>query len=147
MTAKRNKVDGRSKEALYKVWWAMKGRCNNSNVECYPNYGGRGIKVCEEWEKDYSAFKAWALENGYVVGLSIDRIDSNGNYEPQNCRWISIKAQQNNKRNNRRVPYNDEILTIAKWAERTGISKTTIRRRLDAGWSVERALTEPVKQK
>lgn len=141
------KIDGRSKERLYNIWYKMKQRCNVPNAVNYANYGGRGIKVCEAWEKDYLAFRAWALENGYADNLSIDRIENDKGYCPENCRWISNKAQQRNRRNNRHIALDGETLTVAEWAERTGLTETTIRSRLRKGWSVERALTEPVKQK
>lgn len=106
-TSERNKVimvkHGGSNDRLYGVWRSMKKRCNNTNDKRYKDYGGRGIKVCEEWEKDYSAFKKWAYENGYDENAeygccTIDRINVNGNYCPENCRWISNLEQQKNKR-------------------------------------------------
>lgn len=89
---------GTKNEKLYNVWLRMKSRCNNPKVDNYKYYGGRGITVCEEWQHDYTAFRNWALSNGYQEGLSIDRINVNGNYEPNNCRWISMAEQQKNKR-------------------------------------------------
>lgn len=83
---------------LYNTWLRMKGRCNRPTATNYQYYGGRGISVCEEWEKDFSSFRSWALANGYREGLSIDRIDVNGNYCPENCRWITMAEQQRNKR-------------------------------------------------
>lgn len=83
---------------LYNTWLRMKGRCNSPTSTSYPYYGARGISVCEEWENDFSAFRDWAMKNGYKEGLSIDRIDVNGNYCPQNCRWITMAEQQRNRR-------------------------------------------------
>lgn len=88
----------RGYEKLYNVWLRMKGRCNNPKATNYKYYGGRGITVCDEWKNSYAAFREWALANGYKDGLSIDRIDVNGNYTPDNCRWITMAEQQKNKR-------------------------------------------------
>jgi len=89
--AKKRGADGvgRGITRLHGIWDGMKARCLNKNRPAYKNYGGRGIKVCEEWQSDYLAFKAWALANGYADNLTIDRIDNDGNYEPSNCQWLS----------------------------------------------------------
>lgn len=95
---KHGATNHRSSEKLYNVWLRMKSRCNNPNTCNFKYYGGRGIKVCDEWQHDYSAFRSWANANGYKEGLSIDRIDVDGNYCPENCRWITMLEQQKNKR-------------------------------------------------
>jgi len=83
---------------LYRIWQAMKARCTNQNVPCFRYYGGRDIRVCEEWKNDFQAFHEWAVENGYADNLTIDRVDVNGNYEPANCRWVTMAEQNKNKR-------------------------------------------------
>ena len=128
---------------LYRIWHNMKSRCTNVNKPDYKYYGAKGIKICEEWE-DYLTFKQWAINNGYADNLTIDRIDSNGNYCPENCRWITIQKQQTNKQSNRILVFNNEAHTISEWAQILNISRGLIKDRIRAGWSVERALTEPV---
>ena len=120
-------------EKLYRVWGRMKERCYNPNSDHYYLYGGRGIKVCNAWAHDYLAFRTWALENGYKDGLTIDRIDGNGNYEPNNCRWATHEEQQNNLRTNVNIEYMGKIHSIAAWARITGIKENTIRSRYKKG--------------
>jgi len=122
----------------------MKERCARVGDKSYPRYGGRGIRVCEEWKNDFDAFRSWAYHAGYNDFLSIDRINVNGNYEPSNCRWATQKTQANNKRNSRKINYNERLLTIAQWANITGVPEATIRARLfKLRWDVETALTTP----
>lgn len=92
------KEDALNKQRLYRIWIGMKGRCYNQNADNYQDYGGRRIKICDEWLKSYDAFKNWAMNNGYSDKLSIDRIDNDGNYEPSNCRWATAKEQRANQR-------------------------------------------------
>lgn len=99
----------------------MKDRCYNKNCKQYNDYGGRGIKVCEEWKDDFMSFYNWAIDNGFSEELSIDRIDVDGNYCPDNCRWVTMKVQANNKRNNRKMKIKSRSLTIAQWSEATGL--------------------------
>lgn len=134
---------------LYKEWIGMKTRCYNPNSPSYADYGGRGIEVCEEWRDDFYAFFKWAMASGYdptaVRGeCTIDREDNSGNYSPENCRWITNREQQNNKRNNRLITYNGQTKTIPQWAAEVGISANTIHNRIRRGWHAERAITEPI---
>jgi len=124
----------------------MKARCTNPKVIGYENYGGRGITYCDDWEV-YEAFRDWALENGYTDELSIERINVDGNYEPQNCRWATRIEQARNKRNNVKYFYNGKNLTIKEWSEITGMSETGLLYRLSVGWSLEKTLTTPSNRK
>jgi hypothetical protein len=121
-------------------------RCTNLNNTSYRNYGDRGISICDEW-RDYDNFRAWAGVSGYQEGLTIERIDNNGNYEPGNCTWIS-KAQQNrNRRNVRPVTAWGETKLIIDWVEdeRCGVEYLTLYRRLyERGWQPEKAIARPL---
>lgn len=129
-----------SRSRLYRVWIGMKGRCNNCKNKAYSYYGGRGIKVCQDWDESYALFRDWALANGYQENLTIDRIDVNGNYCPENCRWVSMKVQMNNTRANRRITLNGETKTMAEWSESTGLSYETIRNRTIKGKPADEVL-------
>lgn len=133
---------------LYHIWTAMKERCFNENNNAYKHYGGRGITVCDEWLNDFQAFYNWAMANGYKDDLTIDRIDSNGNYEPSNCRWVTQKEQCNNTRRNVVIEFNGKEQTLQQWADEMNISCKTLWGRLNCyHWSVEKALTTPVNVK
>lgn len=128
---------------LYRIYNTIKQRLDNPRHDMFRHYGGRGIALCEEWQDDPLAFVTWALANGYRQGLSIDRIDVDGDYSPQNCRWADAKTQSRNRRYNRMITHNGETRCMADWGEITGIPPQNIAVRLDrCGWSVERALTE-----
>lgn len=131
------------KEKLYSVWASMKSRCNRESDKAYRNYGGRGIAVCKEWECDYPAFKAWALENGYKPGMWIDRIDNNKGYSPENCAFKTPKEQQRNKRTNVKIVINNVSHCIKEWSEISGINYATIAQRYYAGIRPEKIL-DPV---
>ena len=109
----------------------MKDRCSNPKNDKYVYYGGRGIKVCEEWAVDFMNFYTWAAANGYQDNLSIDRRDNNENYSPANCRWATSIEQANNKSNNRIISHNGEEHTLAGWSRLLGINKSTIATRLN----------------
>ena len=136
----RNKYKGTK---LHNSWRAMKGRCMDKNNERYSNYGGRGIVVCDEWRNSFENFRKWALENGYSYGLTIDRIDNDGNYEPNNCRWATSEEQANNKRDNHLIKCKGETKTLIQWADSLNINYSTLFSRLSSGWSIEKAFTTP----
>jgi hypothetical protein len=128
------------KENLYRHWLNMRFRCNSPTYEKYDCYGGRGISVCPEWD-DYAVFRAWAMDNGYAEGLTLERINVDGNYEPTNCKWATWKEQQNNKRSNHSLTYNGVTHTMKEWSEIRGINYGTLRGRINNyGWSIGRAL-------
>lgn len=121
----------------------MHTRCYNPHAINYADYGDRGIKVCKEWDK-YEPFRDWALTNGYAENLSIDRIDTNGDYTPGNCRWATSKQQANNRRSNRIIEFRGEKRTVSQWAENAGISRNAMLNRLKSdNFTLEEALTSP----
>lgn len=128
---------GDSGTRLFSIWSLMKQRCHNPNVDCFSRYGGRGIKVCKKWMNSYESFKEWALSHGYRDDLTIDRIDVNGNYCPENCRWATIKEQNNNRRSNVFITYNGEKHNTKEWSDITGIKAGTIRERYKKGYPLE----------
>lgn len=94
----RSRTHGQTKSRLYRIWHNMKNRCFYTNSNCFDDYGGRGIKVCDEWKNSFEKFQDWSMSNGYSDNLTIDRINNDGNYEPSNCRWVSMKEQCSNRR-------------------------------------------------
>jgi len=126
----------------YKSWVMMKDRCTNQKAKSYDQYGGRGIRVCNRWLESFPNFLDDMGERPH--GMSIDRIDNDGDYEPNNCRWASVEQQGRNRRTNVRLTCNGETLCITEWAERVGIARGTLQKRRDAGWTIEDILTKPV---
>lgn len=118
----------------------MLNRCYYDNDIRFSSYGGRGIEVCSQWHS-FEPFYEWANQNGYKDGLSIDRIDVNGNYEPGNCRWSGNIEQANNKRSCRYYTYQGETLTIAEWAKRYNMNYKKLWKRLERGWSIDKSLS------
>lgn len=114
---------------LYNIWCGIKKRCYNPKEPCYCYYGAKGITVCNEWLHDFNAFSKWSLQNGYSDLLTIDRIDTNGNYCPDNCRWITHAEQQRNRTNNVRIEHNGESKTIAEWSRILGLSDKCLYKR------------------
>ena len=136
---------GLSREPLYNRWRGILDRCYRPKSTRFKNYGARGITVCDEW-KSYKTFKEWAIEAGFQENLSIDRIDVNGPYSPSNCRWVTSKCQQRNRRNNRFVQAFGETKVGIEWCEdaRCIVPVNIFWNRLHQGWSAEDAMTKPI---
>ena len=130
-------------DRLYRIWKAMRCRCRNPHFKEYYRYGGRGISICEEWD-DYAVFQNWAYANGYKDNLTIDRINNDGDYCSENCRWITLKEQQKTRSTCRMIEYKGRTQNMTAWANEFGIKVHTLKCRLNRGWSVERALEEVV---
>ena len=127
---------------LYRIWGGMKRRCYEKTHKDYPRYGKRGIKICVEWLNNFKSFYDWAITHGYDDSLTIDRIDNNGGYEPDNCKWSTVKEQNNHRRSTRFITHNNETLNFKQWADRAGIKPSSLRRRIyKLGWSFEKAVT------
>lgn len=136
---------GQSGTRLYKTWGNMRSRCSNPKVYGYNCYGGRGICVCREWIASFDAFYAWATANGYRDGLSIDRIDANGNYEPGNCRWIPKSDQPRTMRKCVHLTAFGETKTIREWSRdpRCNVTYAALRGRLASGWLDQDVVGKP----
>lgn len=132
---------GESHTRLYNIWHSMKRRCYAVSSKDFVNYGGRGITVCSEWLNDFQAFHDWAVSHGYSDELTIDRIDNDKGYSPDNCRWVTTKEQNQKKRNVKLIEWNGQTHTLTEWATITGISAGVLSRRLKTGWSIEDTLT------
>lgn len=134
---------GMTNTRIFHEWQSMLQRCNNPNNQRYGDYGGRGIKVCDEWIDDFVSFYEWSIDNGYDEILTLDRKDVDGDYSPDNCRWVTNFEQQSNKRNNRVIECNGEKHILNEWARITRLNAQTIAWRIDRGWGVEEALYTP----
>lgn len=141
-----NTKHGKSYTRLFSIWGKMKDRCVNTKSDKFKWYGKRGIRVCEEWKNSFQNFYEWAIKNGYQEHLTIDRIDVNGNYCPENCRWADVYKQANNKRTNRILQMKWEKHTLKEWSIIKNINYSTIRKRLHLGWSVEKTLQTQTKK-
>lgn len=128
---------------LYQIWNGMKQRCSNKNHAGYHNYGGRGIAVCKQWQR-FSSFYKWSIANGYIDGLSINRINSERGYEPSNCHWTPRNAQGRNTRRLHLVTHKGETHSLAEWSRLTGINYSALCARIRRGWGPTRLLTEPL---
>lgn len=146
LTSKRSKTHGSSYTRLYSIWTGMKQRCFNKKIKSYKYYGAKGIRVCDEW-LDFSIFKQWSLSNGYTDELSIDRIDSNGDYCPENCRWVTLSEQKRNMSTNSFITYNNETHTVAEWARIVGMNDSSLSWRKRNGWTNKECIEGKTKLK
>ena len=137
--------NGLSGSIIGKCYHGIMQRCYNPKDINYKNYGARGIKMCDLWKNDFMSFYNWAKSGGYKKGLTIDRIDNNKGYSPENCRLVSMKEQQNHRTNNRLLTYKGKTLTITQWAEKYNMSYRNLFYRLKNGYSIEKALTKPLR--
>lgn len=146
VTAQFSTKHGLYKSRIYKIWHGMKKRCYLPSMPTYKHYGGRGITVCEEWlgNNGLQNFYDWAMANGYTDDLTIDRIDVNGNYEPNNCRWVTMKVQANNKRNNRYLEVDGDTVTMSELSEASGIPYSSLWRRIEKGMDIKEASLTPI---
>ena len=137
---KHNGYVGYKPTRICSIYRNMSQRCSNPNHPHYKDYGGRGITVCNEWRDSFVSFRDWALSHGYKDNLTIDRIDNDGNYDPSNCRWVTIEEQQRNRRSNVKITAFGKTMTLAEWGRDTGIPCSTIKKRLERGVAPETAL-------
>ena len=135
-------------ERVYRIFRNMYNRCYLPTFSHYEYYGERGIKICSEWlgKKGFDNFYKWAMANGYADNLTIDRINNNKDYEPQNCRWVDMVEQNNNSRKNHLYTYNGETKSVAKLAKQYNIHRCVLNNRLRRGWSFEKAVSTPVRR-
>lgn len=139
----RSTSHGKVHTRLYSIWTGMKNRCYNRKQDNFKYYGGRGIKVCNEWRDDFESFFEWAIANGYQDGYTIDRIDVNKDYSPENCAWKTQREQNLNTRKNRCIEYLGTTKTIKEWADECGLEYSCLLWRLNSGWDIARALSTP----
>jgi hypothetical protein len=118
-----------SNTRIYRIWQGVKKRCESQSDARYMRYGGRGIKVCEEWKNSFETFFEWALNNGYTDSLTIDRIDNNGNYCPENCRWVDIKTQCNNRESNIKIKIGNTTKSLLEWCEIFNVDYSAVNER------------------
>jgi hypothetical protein len=138
--SKIHRSHGSTPRRLYNIWTGMHSRCYDKNCSCYDRYGGRGIRICPEWRNDYPKFRDWSLSHGYSSDLSIDRINTNGDYSPDNCRWADVITQANNKHNNHYLVIDGARYSVNQAARQFGINNKTILWRLKNGASDEESI-------
>lgn len=140
-----HKKHGLKQHPIYLNWSNIKQRCFNKNNKNYNRYGGRGITICDEWKNNFKKFYDWAIDNGWKKGLEIDRIDNDGNYEPNNCKFSTRLEQNNNKNNNIQLKIFNESKNITEWSKdsRCKVKYRTFVARIKKGWDLEKALIHP----
>ena len=138
------KTHGKTNTRLYRIYRNMKERCYKESCKDFLRYGGRGIKICNEWLSDFQNFYDWSMSNGYTDELSIDRINNDENYSPDNCRWTDEVTQSNNRRSNIKLTYDNKTLTTTEWARILNVKADTLHNRKRLGWSDEKIISTPV---
>lgn len=136
----RNKI----RDRIRNTWHNMRRRCYDQHADSYKYYGEKGIEICDEWLYSFESFYEWSLNNGYSDDLTIDRINNNKSYSPNNCRWVSMKQQDNNRSNTIYITFKGICKSLPEWADELQIPQYVIRNRLNRNWSVEDALTRKV---
>lgn len=148
LIVKRNTKHGLSKTRLYRIYKDILRRCRSKTRFAHEYYFDKGITVCDEWASNFSEFYAWSMSNGYSDELTIDRIDFDKGYSPENCRWVSMKEQCNNKTNNRHIELDGKTYTVSQLSDKIGINRSTLYNRLYVlGWDVKRAVSTSVKER
>lgn len=150
--SKRMSTHKMSKTRLYRVWAGVKNRCYNENASNYKYYGAKGITMCDEWKDSFESFRNWAIASGYNENArpqecTLDRIDNNSGYSPNNCRWANHQEQCNNQSSNKIIAFNGESHSMSEWADVIGMEYTTLRARIRRGMSISEALTKPVRSR
>ena len=146
LTKERFTTHGMSKTRLFTIWQGVLKRCNNEVSKGYKYYGAKGIRICKEWHK-FEPFRDWAINNGYSESLTLDRIDNDGNYCPDNCRWVDMRIQERNTSRNKYITFRGETRCLMEWAEKLNMNYRTLQYRIcTSGWSIERAFSTPVRK-
>lgn len=136
----KHEMHGGCHTRLYRIWANIKTRCLNEHDPHYKNWGGRGVQICSEWKESFSSFRDWAISHGYADTLTIDRINNDGNYCPENCRWVTNEDNVENNSQAILLTYNGETHSLGRWERILGTGKNTVQNRHKRGWSVEECL-------
>lgn len=148
IASRKSYKHGGSKTKLYRIWDEMNGRCHCETNKAFKNYGARGISVCDEWRNDFSAFRLCAISNGYQEGLTIEKVNNNGNYSPDNCKWIPRSDQPRNRRNCHLITYNGETKTLSEWSRELHVDRECVRNKekILGDWTqaIEAVLNSPM---